>query len=245
MSLFDPQKPVSQIVREEYRTADVFKKYGINYCCGGHASLADVCDLKKLNFSLLNEELEQVVNTASLPLATSFESWPAYFLIDYLIYVHHAYLRRTVNALQPVIHAFSKGHRDKYPYIQSVAESVDCLVEQLLDYLDMEQNTLFPYLRQIDSLHNKREPYGHLFVRTLNRSLTSASDSCHKRLQALLAEVRTFASDYHFPPSACTQHQVIYHKLRELDRQVVQQLHLEAYVLFPAMRQKESDLLQQ
>ena len=46
-------KTISEIVREDYRTADVFKKYGINYCCGGNTTLEEVCKLQNINTSVI------------------------------------------------------------------------------------------------------------------------------------------------------------------------------------------------
>ncbi|RYD95200.1 MAG: iron-sulfur cluster repair di-iron protein, partial [Sphingobacteriales bacterium] len=50
---------VSEIVRHDYRAADVFKKWGINYCCGGNLPLADVCHLQGLNQGAVENELEE------------------------------------------------------------------------------------------------------------------------------------------------------------------------------------------
>ena len=57
---------VSEMVREDYRIADVFKKWGINYCCGGNAPLDDVCrqlslDAAKVQDDILKED--QAKNT--------------------------------------------------------------------------------------------------------------------------------------------------------------------------------------
>ena len=40
---------VSEMVRKDYRIADVFKKWGINYCCGGNSPLDAVCTTLKLD----------------------------------------------------------------------------------------------------------------------------------------------------------------------------------------------------
>ena len=36
-------KSVGEFVAADYRTAKVFEKYGIDFCCGGKVALADVC----------------------------------------------------------------------------------------------------------------------------------------------------------------------------------------------------------
>ena len=41
---------VSEIVRADYRAADVFKKHGINYCCSGQVMLQQACDMRKISY---------------------------------------------------------------------------------------------------------------------------------------------------------------------------------------------------
>jgi regulator of cell morphogenesis and NO signaling len=37
---------VAQIVSGNIRNADVFKKYGIDFCCGGNIALVSICKQK-------------------------------------------------------------------------------------------------------------------------------------------------------------------------------------------------------
>jgi regulator of cell morphogenesis and NO signaling len=40
-------KTIGGIVAEDFRTAAVFKKYGIDFCCKGNRSIEEVCAVKK------------------------------------------------------------------------------------------------------------------------------------------------------------------------------------------------------
>jgi len=58
-------KSISEIVRENYRTAEVFSRHGISYCCGGNVSLKTACENAQLDHNSLLNELKQVKRIAS------------------------------------------------------------------------------------------------------------------------------------------------------------------------------------
>jgi len=243
--MIDINTNVSEIVRNDYRTADVFKKYGINYCCGGNATLKDACELKKLSLLQISSELENAVQTVQLPAAIRFDEWPVDFLIDYILNVHHSYVKKTLSPLQSLVRNFAEKHRSKYPHMLDVADAFENLADVLTEHMQKEEASIFPYLKQIFSTYSRKETYGGLFVRTLSKPLNTVIDTEHKRIAAYLKELRQLTGHYSFTPSVCTNHQVIYHKLKEFDTDMVQHKHLENNILFPKVMQMEQELLQQ
>jgi regulator of cell morphogenesis and NO signaling len=240
---FNIDRPVSEIVRSDYRTADVFKKHGINYCCGGNASLKDACDIKQIDLTQISGELNNAVQSIHLPAAIRFDEWPVAFLIDYILNVHHAYIKQTLGPLLALLKSFAEGHKGKYPYMMDVLDAFEGLHDELKENIKEQEETVFPYLRQICSTHTRRESYGNLFVRTLSKPLNKTSGQ--RRLEVYLKTIRELTNHYTFTPSVCTNHQVIYHKLREFDTDLVQHKHLENNILFPKVVQMEQELLQQ
>jgi regulator of cell morphogenesis and NO signaling len=234
-------KTVSELVRNDYRAAEVFKKWGINYCCGGNLPLAQVCELQGLDEAAIASDLEQASRQRSLPATIDFNNWPLPFLIDYIQHVHHAYARNAGLQLQQHLETFVAGHLKKYPYLAEVQDAFKVLMAQLLEHMETEERRVFPYLRQLCSAYDARESYGKLFVRTLGRSL-DAIPGDHNRIAAALKELRAITNGYRFADGACTNHQVIYHKLREFDDDLVQHKHLENNVLFPRVDLMEKEL---
>ena len=94
----DFDNTISEIVRSDYRTADVFRKFGINYCCGGSVKLGDVCTKQNLDRAEVQNALNEVSKKRSIPPSLQFDEWTVDFLIDYIVNVHHAYLRRSIPA---------------------------------------------------------------------------------------------------------------------------------------------------
>jgi regulator of cell morphogenesis and NO signaling len=85
---------VSDIVNNDYRAADVFRRYGIDFCCGGKWPLKVVCDSRDLDIATIKKELEEAVRTIHLPNTLNFDQWDIDFLSDYIVNVHHSIYRR-------------------------------------------------------------------------------------------------------------------------------------------------------
>lgn len=237
-------KTISEIVREDYRTADVFKKYGINYCCGGNTTLEEVCKLQNINTSVIQRELESMTKNVIIPSSIRFDEWEMDFLVDYIINVHHAYLKQTLPLLQTNLQSFVANHRKKYPFLDNVVEVYEELASLLQEHLEEEEIKVFPYIKQIYSTHRRKETYGRLFVKTLSKPLTQVLASDHKHIAALLLQLREVANGYRFAADACTNHQVVFQKLKELDADITQHEHLENNILYPKAINLERELLQ-
>lgn len=235
---------VRDIVINDYRTADVFKKWGINYCCSGNVPLSEACAIKQVDIAALEQDLQQARQTFSLPNPVAFHKWPVEFLIDYIVYVHHDYVQTALPALKQLLQAFVNGHAEKYPYLLQVRETFLDLALELEEHIEEEEESIFPYVRQISNTYRHKEIYGSLFVRTMRKPLADVVTKGHSRIRVLLHQLRTQTSNYTFGAGACANHQVIYHKLKEFDASLVQHKHLENNILFPKALEMEKTLLQ-
>jgi regulator of cell morphogenesis and NO signaling len=47
----------------------------------------------------------------------------------------------------------------------------------LLQHNPLEDEIIFPYIKQIEAAYRRKEPYGHLFVRTLRKPLAEGRKS--------------------------------------------------------------------
>lgn len=232
-----------EIVNQDYRTADVFKKWGINYCCGGNIPLNEVCEQQNLDRAVIEKDLEKAVQTVNISNSLSYDEWPLDFLIDYIIYIHHGYIKQTTPVLSDQLRSFVAGHIKKYPYLDEVQEVFFDLAAELFEHVKNEEEVIFPYLKQISNTYRRKEVYGRLFVSTLRKPLADMVGKEHNRIAALLTELRRATNNYIFDSNACTNHRVIYHKLKEFDGDLVQHKHLENNVLIPKALQMEKELL--
>ena len=233
---------ISEIVRSDYRTAEVFKKYNINYCCSGQVSLETACSIRELNLEMIRLELEEVSRNIQLSQSLQFNEWKLDFLVDYILNIHHAYLHNALPALELSLVEFITGHQRKHIELYSIQQIFMELSEILQTHNKHEEEIIFPYIKQIEAAHRRKESYGNLFVRTLRKPLKNIEKE-HDEIAMLLKKLKSCSNNYNFPVNACTNHQVLYHKFREFHDDLVQHIHLENNILFPRAIQIENELL--
>jgi len=234
---------VAGIVRSDYRAADVFKKYGINYCCSGNISLRESCLQKQINPDFILEELEEATKDITIPNSVNFAAWKTDFLVDYIVNIHHNYLYQALPVLESQMISFTENHKNKFPELPELVEIFKELAAALRSHNRYEEEIIFPYIKQIENTHRRKESYGNLFVRTLRKPLGNV-EAEHKKISAILKDLRQLTNNYREPEKACTNHKVIFHKLKELDNDMMQHKHLENNILFPRAIQMEKELLQ-
>lgn len=235
------QGMVSQIVRDNYLTAGVFKSYGINYCCGGAVSLKEACALKGIPVEEVAAALEKATQTVLLPFNLQYNNWKLDFLADYIINVHHAYLKEVLPMLEKALIGFVNSHKKKLPHLEGILVQFQHLARLLQQQMAKEEETVFPYIKQLDAADRRKETYGSLFVKTLRKPLQEEDTSV---VNESLSALRSLTNNYTFTDTACTVHRVIFQQLQELDNDLVQHKRLESNVLFPRATQTEQSLLQ-
>ena len=53
---------IGALVAQDYRTASIFKSFGIDFCCKGNRTIKEVCETANVEPALLIENLEKVIN---------------------------------------------------------------------------------------------------------------------------------------------------------------------------------------
>jgi regulator of cell morphogenesis and NO signaling len=238
----DPYKTVSDIVQEDYRTADTFEKFNINYCSGENITLLQACEASKIGLGELQKELEKACRDIFVFNQLDYHRWKVDFLIDYIVNVHHAYLNSTMPVLLNRVTSFVNNYKKRYPYLPNVLKTFDQLITQLTNHIRHEEEIIFPYMKQIDNAYKRKESYGSLLVRTLRKPLINHEEE-HFKIDELFKRLRSATNNYSFPAEACINHQVIYHKLNEFDDDMTQHKYLEDDILFPKAMNMERELL--
>lgn len=238
-----PKSLVSEIVALDYRTSDIFQKHGIEYCCGGKWPLEVACMLKGIEIGPLITEIENATRNLQLPSNLPFDKWKVDFLVDYIVNIHHHYLKETLPGLETALEDFSAEHAAKYPYFKIVMVHFGQLKNDILPHIKQEEETIFPYLRQVAHAYENRDSFASLLVKTLRKPVSKVMEHEHRILNESIYKFRQLTSHYTPPEKACTNHSVILSKLKELDNDLVQHVYLENEILFPKLLAMEKELL--
>ena len=240
----DPSSFVTDIVTHDYRTADVFRKYDIDFCCGGKWPLDMACKNNNLDVEVVLGELQKILRQSSSNASIDFDTWDIDFLVDYILNVHHRYLKKALPDVNEQIKIFLDGHREKYPELDVLEAICSRFMKEIPPHMKQEEEIFFPYIKQIYHAHKHRESYARLLIRTLRKPLEEVMLKEHETTGANLHRLRTVTNDYTPPDKACLTHKVTFAKLKELDKDLVQHIHLESNILFPKAIAMELELLQ-
>lgn len=238
------QASPAELVKADYRTAAVFQRHGIQFCCGTRMPLETVCSTQSLDLHSLMEELRKSTRTVQLPPGLPFDRWNVDFLIDYIINVHHYYIRENFPSLGKQLQHFAGDHQKKFPVYTTLVSEFEKLQKDLLPHIIQEEESIFPYLRQVAHAYEGKDSYARLLVKTLRRPLARMINDDHKILMETMQKFRQYTANYSHPENACASHKVVLSRLRDMDNDLAQHVYLENEVLFPKILRMEKDLLE-
>ena len=167
----EPSSFVTDIVVHDYRTADVFRKYDIDFCCGGKWPLDIVCLNKNLNLEDVIRQLQKIVTQSPSNAAIDFDSWDIDFLVDYIYNVHHRYLKKALLETKEQVNKFLDDHRKKFPELEEIETIMNHFMKEFPPHMRQEEEIFFPYIKQIHHAYKHRESYARLLIRTLRKPI--------------------------------------------------------------------------
>lgn len=219
-------KKVGSLVAEDYKYADIFKRHGIDFCCGGGISVEEACKKRGVNCDELVNDLLSV-NSKSQNISGA-KDWPLDKLIDHIINTHHTYIKENIPLLLEYSNKVAKVHGDHHPETIKINRQLYVLVDELLPHLTKEETVLFPYL--IKLVEKKAQPnpsFGTVQnpIRIMMEEHDAAGD--------IMRSISELSSEYTPPASACATYKVLYQKLLEFENDLHQHIHLENNILFP------------
>src|SRR3989344_538058 len=92
---FSQEPTIGELVAKDFRRAEIFKKYNLDFCCGGKKTVAQACSDKKVDYMIVEEELNRIDTVAVNP-SLKFDEWGLDFLVDYILNTHHQYVKQSI-----------------------------------------------------------------------------------------------------------------------------------------------------
>lgn len=230
---------VGEIAAKDIRKAEVFKKYGIDFCCGGKKSLKQVCEEKGLDIEIVEAELENPVQKISS--ANNYNGWELDFLADYIYNQHHRYYYDELPVLKGLITKVTQHHGSNHPELKYVYSLFGQLVQELDTHFMREEKVVFPFIKAL--VFAKRT--GNFEALNSQPSLTEPirlMEVDHEAAGEILEQVQKLSGNYTPPADACNSYQFLYKKLKDLDEDLHQHIHLENNILFPKALKMDKEL---
>lgn len=222
---------IGEIVTKDYRKAQVFKRYGIDFCCGGKKTIAEVCEKKGIETAELEKELEGI-SEEPYSSENDYLKWDLKFLVDYIINTHHQYVKDNTAFIKELADKVARVHGDQHPEAIRVADIFGQVANDLLLHLRKEEKILFPFIKELVNA----EANGAAMEESAFGDVTNPiqmMEAEHEQAGEALQTIREITQNFTLPADACNSYMILYKKLDEYENDLHRHVHLENNVLFP------------
>lgn len=224
------EKTIGDYVAENFRTAQIFKKYHIDFCCKGGRTIEEACENKKVEPETLYRELEEISTQKSEDI--DFTSWPLDLLADYVEKTHHRYVEEKTAMLIPYLNKLYKVHGDRHPELFEINRLFLESAQDLGAHMKKEELILFPFIRKMVAAKRSGEVLVQPHFGTVENPVAMMKDE-HEAEGDRFEKISELTNGYQFPVDACGTYQVTFRMLEDFENDLHKHIHLENNILFP------------
>lgn len=239
MTEMNATSTVGSFVAKDYRTATVFQKHGIDFCCRGGKTIEEVCENKNLNAEGLLAELGSIMESAT-DKNEDFISYEADVLADYIVEKHHGYVNEAIPPLTQFLDKLCKVHGSNHPELFDIRDEFYASAGDLTAHMKKEETVLFPYIKrlvsqkaagtEVSAVGNVSGPINMMMME-------------HDIEGERFRRIEKLTSNFVPPDDACTTYRVAFSMLEEFQKDLHKHIHLENNILFPKALELEKTLV--
>lgn len=234
-------RTVAEIVNDDSRMAAVFKRFGIDFCCGGRISVDEAAARQGVDVSELEAELLAASGSRRAGGRPDPRHWSLDFLADFIVNEHHRYVRDALPAIRPFARKVADRHGGDDERLVQIHEKVEELAAAMEQHMKDEEEVVFPWIRALAAAKNAGGSVPDPVLES-GRDPIPAMEEDHDHAGALLREIRELSDDLTPPAGACNTYRATFELLKEFEDDLHWHVHLENNVLFPAARHLEREL---
>jgi regulator of cell morphogenesis and NO signaling len=216
---------VGEIVAKDFRTSEVFKNAGIDFCCGGKQNISEACSEHGINKEDLLVKIKDLENIP-INYAEKFNEWEPDFLADYIANTHHKYVSKTLADLLFYTQKIADVHGDHHGELIEVASLFSKIHDELIPHLKNEEEVLFPAIKEV--LSNNSSKAKQTIISEITRMLGE-----HDFAGGAMDQINVITKGYLLPDDACNTYRVAFKLLNEFEDDLHVHVHLENNILFP------------
>ena len=224
------EKTIGEFVAEDFRAAQVFRKYKIDFCCKGNRTIEEACENKKVEPADIYNDLENISDLQAGEI--DFNSWPLDLLADYVEKTHHRYVEENSTVLLQYLDKLCKVHGDRHPELFEINSVFTEIAGELASHMKKEELILFPFIKKMVSSKQKGEDLVIPHFGTVESPVAMMKHE-HTVVGDLFVKIENLTNNYQFPVDACGTYQVTFKMLEDFEKDLHTHIHLENNILFP------------
>lgn len=209
------RRNVGEIAVNLAGATDVFRRFGIDFCCHGDVPLDEAAQVQAVDIDKLQEALLALDGTDRLPILPDGTSE----LIDHIVARYHEVHSRQVPELIRLSRRVEQVHAGKPGVPAGLADMLQHALGELAVHMKKEELILFPAMR--------RQGSG-----PLDGPIARMRDE-HVDHGELLERMAELTGDFTVPEGGCTTWRALYAGAAEFRDDLIDHIHIENNILFP------------
>lgn len=229
---------VGELVANDFRTAAIFEKHGIDFCCKGNTPLTEACAKKNISVDQVIKEIHTLKSSASGE-TTAYNAWSPSQLIDHIEEKHHRYVTEKIPVILLFLNKLCKVHGGRHPELHEVYQLFLDSAGELTQHMKKEELILFPRIMKLSSASSEINGMTPGMVFSPIEMMMHEHDKEGERFR----RISELTNNYQVPSDGCTTYQVAYAMLREFEQDLHLHIHLENNILFPKAILLEKEMI--
>lgn len=226
MTKINVLQTLGEIVAAQPEASAVFKRYNIDFCCGGNRPLAEAIKEQGLSEEELLKALEEAGRKAKEQVSKEdFRDMASSRLIEYIVGTHHSFLRRVLPETGELAEKILRAHGARHQELFRVHRLFNSLRTELEEHLIKEEELLFPLINEYEAKPSQK------LLQDIRRVMQETEDE-HEGAGGILKELRDITAQYTVPEDGCATYGLTYSKLSEIESDLFIHIHLENNILF-------------
>ena len=224
------EKTIGELVAEDFKAAEVFRKYKIDFCCKGNRTVEEACENKKVDPEQIYADLEKISEGKAGEI--DFNSWPLDLLADYVEKTHHRYVEENTAVLIQYLNKLCKVHGSRHPELFEINQLFLESAQDLAAHMKKEELILFPFIKQMVATKRSGETLNTPHFGTVENPVSMMKHD-HEVEGERFVKIAELTNNYQFPDDACGTYQVTFKMLEDFESDLHKHIHLENNFLFP------------
>lgn len=227
-SLIDPGSLLGELVAERPVRAQLFEQLRLDYCCGGHQTLAAACTTRGLELDEVLVALQALDERGLQSASVESRDWREVGtaeLCAHIVAVHHDGLREAFPRIERLLATVVRVHGISAPQLWDAQRLFSEIRIELEPHLASEETELFPACIASDQTGTPVE-----------ERLLSEHESEHAALGHALRALRILCGDYDRRAALCDTHRALLDALEAFEQDLHRHVHEENNILLPRAR---------
>lgn len=198
------------------RATEILRKNRLDFCCGGRQTLAEACRQKNVD---VHNVITQIKEMSKIKERNNdFSKMPVNELVDYILNTYHTSLRIQLPELIMLAEKVEKVHSDHINCPKGISSLLKEMWNQMQMHLMKEENILFPMIK------NGQGSMAYMPIQVMHAE--------HDAHGVQLETLHQLTQDFTPPSGACPTWVALYKGVENLEKELMEHIHLENNILF-------------